>query len=763
MAGFGFANTGEIAGCSQLQIDNQILTADPTDLLLNGVPIATINVLPNIEEWAEYDAIHDIVMNGAGISGQPFGITGSKFYGFSNSSALTCSGTSPNATLFLDGVAIAGDGYTGVSEWANYPAISAVDGNGQNFTNLNNLNFNTAVPLPIVGNASINNLNSLNFSYVTAGVGQAGLANVNNIAWWNPNFPGVPGAYVNQFSKVLGGNVYLCSDTALSVPSVSVNGLLGDPGAKISANGNSVTGEYVLVNGNPCPASWSEFPCTAVSLNMNDNQITRCRQIDFANTGAGPFNLLSINGAGNLTTNGGELLPLVQWSTKPATEGVDLAGNDLNRTALIRFGPASDNILAVDGANRLTYNGNIIQTGTGNIANWAQYNANHNVVIPAAYALTINAENTLTVYKNTILNTNIYHGAEGNASSPDFISFPTSFQVGNPAFPARVISMTAGAEGFGINSDTEVNIDALGLVAISAGGVLTMEAVGDVNITGALTTFEIGDWTVAAGGLEWATGGVVWGAGAFDLTCAGTALITAPLVNIAGASVSFTGGLVTIASGGLAVAAGGVSVAGGGVSIAGGGLIVGGGAANLNGGATVSGTLNAATITGVTSLAGAESGAALTNIASINGYNVNEIIFAPETYIAGYSAVVIPTTPRHLASMGTFTWNFNSPRTIVNVTVNGTATAGAPNVMGFSLDLIWSGGSTTLVACGTDRPAVAQIVSFAGNNVYTCSFTDELRVQPPFGASVSVYVTGQASSGTVTQSGTAVVTLSPSQ
>ena len=45
-------NNGDIRGVSYLQIDNQILTADPLDLLLNGVPIATINVLPNIEEWA---------------------------------------------------------------------------------------------------------------------------------------------------------------------------------------------------------------------------------------------------------------------------------------------------------------------------------------------------------------------------------------------------------------------------------------------------------------------------------------------------------------------------------------------------------------------------------------------------------------------------------------------------------------------------------------------------------------------------------------
>ena len=45
---------------SYLNIDGQVLTADPTDLLLNGVPIATISALPNIEEWANYDALNNV-------------------------------------------------------------------------------------------------------------------------------------------------------------------------------------------------------------------------------------------------------------------------------------------------------------------------------------------------------------------------------------------------------------------------------------------------------------------------------------------------------------------------------------------------------------------------------------------------------------------------------------------------------------------------------------------------------------------------------
>jgi hypothetical protein len=78
----------------------------------------------------------------------------------------------------------------------------------------------------------------------------------------------------------------------------------------------------------------------------------------------------------------------------------------------------------------------------------------------------VNAENALTVYRNSILNTNILHGVAGNLSAPDFISFPNTFQVGSTVAPAREITMTAGALGLGLNSLTEVNMDAVGAVAI---------------------------------------------------------------------------------------------------------------------------------------------------------------------------------------------------------------------------------------------------------------------------------------------------------
>ena len=790
LAELNLAN-GDIRGCSYLQIDSQILTADPTDLLLNGVPIATINDLPNIEEWAEYDAIHDIVMNGEGITGQPFGVTGSKFYGFFNGSTLGVTGSGATANLLFDGSAIGGTG-TGPSQWSKYPAIQNVDFSGKEITNINKVTFNTAVPG--LGGASINALNDLNFSYATALAGQANVTNVNNVAFWNPNSPGVPGFYANMYSKNLTygaqpSSLFLATDTKFAVPALYTSGIAGTAGGKLEvlgADANTAT-----VNGTPCSASWSEYNATQ-ALNMNNNQILSCRQIDFAHTNAGPFNLLSIDADGDLTTGGNKLLATRFWSTLDAVQDINAAQHNLVNVPTITFANPA-NSLTTNGENQLVYNGQVIQTGNGNIANWAQYNANHDVIIPAAYSLQINPENTLNVYRNSQLNTNITHGVNGNTSAPNFTSYPTDFTVND----ARKISLnttnvTPLVSGIGLNSASSINID--------CATVLSIAAVGDVNLAGAITTFELGEfniacanWNVEAAALEWATGAVAWNSTAgFEFVAEALTAFNAPLINFLGGAVNFQGGLVTITAGGLAVLGGGVSVAAGGVSIAGGGLQVGGGVANLNAGASVTGTLTAPTIAGVATLTGAGAGAdlntiksltgagtgailnnisqirgngtngmSLTGVTSINGNSIAEVIFSPETYTLGYTAVVVGGTNGLLLSFPAINWPFNSPKTNVSVTVNGSADVGTATAIGISISFVWTGGSTQTIACDPSRPALAPLLPLGGNK-YTCSFNDELATQPPYNTAVTMQINALATN-LITTGGTVVVSIFPSQ
>jgi hypothetical protein len=324
-------NDGDIRGCSYLQIDAQILTADPTDLLLNGVPIATINVLPHIEEWANYDAINNVVMNGEGISGEPYSVLGSKSYGFSNGSALTCVGTSPSATLYLDGEAIAGGTAGTPAQWAKFRAIQTVDFSGNEISNINKITFNTAVPL--LGGASINALNDINYSYATALAGQANMTNINNIAFWNPAYPGVPGFYANMYTKQLtygvgAASTYIATDTRLAIPSLFLGGALGTAGGKLEVLGPNAT--TATINGNPCSASWSQYPAID-TVNMNNNQLLNVFQIDF-NRGAGqPHNLLAINPGGHLTAEGSLIV------TSPATADFDMATHAIQNLAFINF------------------------------------------------------------------------------------------------------------------------------------------------------------------------------------------------------------------------------------------------------------------------------------------------------------------------------------------------------------------------------------------------------------------------------------------
>jgi len=524
------------------------------------------------------------------------------------------------------------------SLWSNYPAINEVAIGGYAVNEMGNLTFTTSAPSPFPLGSIIANMNNITFSYPNSALGFSSINGVNTL-----NFGVVPGGLAITSSV---DTLTLNGRLATNLLSVNSAAFTSDGPA-----GGGVNASYAVINGNPCPGAWSQFPASQ-AVDLAGNQVLGCRQIDFAfENGVGPFNLLSINAQGNLTTDGDELLPISQWSTQNAIQDVNMNNNSITGISQLIFRNGNPlvniNNLSVDpNNNNLLYNGTPVQVGAGNVADWAQYPANNDVTIPADYALSVNAENTLAVYRDSQLNTNILHGVAGNASAPDFISYPTTFQVGSTVAPAREITMTAGALGLGLNSLTEANLDAVGAVVITAGGALTLDAVGDVNLLGALTTFEIGNWAVGAGALEWATGAVAWESGAFDLTCAGTALINAPLINLAGGSVSFTGGLVTVASGGMAIASGGLSVAGGGITVSGGALVVDGSVANLNGGASIGGTLTAPTIAGCATFTGASTGTVMTAVKSVAGTgtaesvitNVNSV--ATNNLVSGYDSAL---------------------------------------------------------------------------------------------------------------------------
>ena len=519
----GIQSAGVITGIDSLQLNTQILTALPNALLLNGVPVATTSDLPNINQWANYPAIDTIQMNAPG-SGGPHQMTGVANIQWAQGTTLIgeknpTSPANPDGThsrffvldyptdpvqkiiysTDLSGGYEALGAYTGVPKWSLYPPQNNIDFNGKEITNINKITFNTAVPG--LGGASVNALNELNFSYATALVNGAGINNLNNIAWWNPDYPGVPGFYINLYTKKLSYNggaatAYLATDTKLCVPSLYTSAAPGTAGGKLEVLGAAA--RTATINGFPCSASWSLYPATE-SVQMEFQQMLNVAQIQFARNIGGPFNLLAINGNGFLTAEGRLVV------TSPASEDIDMNGFCIRNAGCVGFTNDPANLLTTAGTT-LEWRGQPVQVGNvGNVALWANYVAASDVYIPAAHALNINQENANFYYKDCHLNANIYHGVYGGhgippfvSTSPDFISYPTTFQVGGIGSPAREFSVTAGLEGLGLNSLTELNIDSPSIfvngvaVEIGGGGV-TINPTGAILMTSAdLTATMVG-------------------------------------------------------------------------------------------------------------------------------------------------------------------------------------------------------------------------------------------------------------------------------
>jgi hypothetical protein len=747
----GIQSAGDITGIDSLELNTQVLTAIPNALLLNGVPIATISNLPNIYQWATYPALANVELNTPGAGG-PHQLRGAAIVSFSVDNYLeglqnpqdpdNPSGANSRLTMHdyygdpvekiiystnLTGAYAAPGTYTGVPKWATFKPSQDVDWDGKQITNINEITFNTAIPQ--LGGASINALNDLNFSLLTAAAGYAGVNNVNNIAFWNPNFPGVPGAYVNLYSKNLtyAGNssIYLATDTKISAPSLFLGGLGGNAGGKLEILGDAAV--VATINGSPCSASWATYPCgNPAGVNMNGQQILACRQIDFQNDNPAPIhNLLSIDAQGYLTCESppGTVVRIgpggSAWSTFPATQNVNMAGNNIQNIGNLRFNIDLGNILSVANGTTLQWRGQNVLTGAfpgDNTPNWANYQAVNTVTIPKEHSLNINAENGNFFYEDSHLNVNIYHGVESGhgifETAPDFISFPTTFQVGNPVFPAREISMTAGAFGFGLNSDTEVNLDGVdvningGLVEIG-GGAVTINPGGAVLIESADLTATCGVITMNAtlGAMELGADGLISIDATLDLNLVSAlAIEMTALTPVAGTISLASGGTTSIVSGGL------FNVTSDGATWNVGGLTFDAGIVGITWGAT---TANLASLTATT---GDVNWTSLTNFS----------VTAPTASFAG-GALNVASAVTNLIG-GTLTIN-NAAATVISspvLSLNSTQTvlaAGRPlktdilqpttaNSLAISgVDTIAGGGS------GMDLTNIANFETYSATNV----------------------------------------------
>lgn len=553
--------------------------------------------------------------------------------------------------------------------WSQYPATQDVSIPALAIQNINQVNFNTAIPGPLTTGATINALNKLNFSNATSLVGFSQVNGVNNIAFWNSNFPGF------AFNNLYGSGSTITSDTKMVLPSLTLDSAAIGVGP-VSGGG----AEYMKVNNQPCPSFWTNFAALG-DVNMAGNQILSCRQIDFAvDPVAGPFNLLSINNLGQLTTAGLPLLATGQWATTPAIQTVHMDNFSVDQINQLIFQQGGNvNNLAVNVSNQLTYNGAVVNTGPGNVSTWAQFVANHDVTIPKQYVLSINGENALSTYLDSHLNTNIYHGVEGNFSSPDFISFPTTFQVGNVLFPARAIELFGGALGITVESNTGLSLTGITDVNINSGAIITLDTEGDVNIIA-------GAWTVEAGL-------TIFTLGAFNIT-SGVTTVEAIDFNLTSGLTTFELGEFNIASGITTIETAALEI----ISAASttvnsvGPLIVAGESTVSIAGTVVNIATPLLTVTG-----------AAVNIASAS------LSIASNVGIAGNIIIGTTLAPHTLTVNGTTNMNGNLSVNSANLLAN--------QVLSGNLSLLHIGNSTA----GTDNVTLTDVSSIQSNSGMTLS------------------------------------------
>jgi hypothetical protein len=141
-------NTSTI-NVATIDLDGQLLTANASDLLLNGVPVATISQLSNVADWSIYPAI----LAGVDMANLPI------------SNASTIELNSRTVTTGL-GNTILINGTDPVASWANYMAISSFSMNNYDIVNISSVNTGTLMLMSTGGTATGNLTTNSNGSVI---------------------------------------------------------------------------------------------------------------------------------------------------------------------------------------------------------------------------------------------------------------------------------------------------------------------------------------------------------------------------------------------------------------------------------------------------------------------------------------------------------------------------------------------------------------------------------------------------------------------
>jgi hypothetical protein len=329
-----------ITNASSLQIDDQVLTALSGELLLNGVPIATISGISNVSDWALYPAIANVnfsnfaIQNASGITTTTLS-AGSIAAASINVSGLPVVTTPSTTDINLSGnnitnaasVQIGGrtltttnggatpnlliNGSNILSNWSSFTAGSAVS------MGLNDIN--NAKDIYASGSVNAGSMNTTSSITISAqvltttpsalflnGVQIASTAAPVDVSQW-ATFPAVANVDMSAYNIVNADSIVATSanlSEAVRAPLIVVKASSA-PLSPVVDLTTDPSGTQLLVNGQPVytgalppsdTSNWATYPAVA-NVNMSGKAI-------FAGTDALTTNDLSMYGL-NINLNAG--------------------------------------------------------------------------------------------------------------------------------------------------------------------------------------------------------------------------------------------------------------------------------------------------------------------------------------------------------------------------------------------------------------------------------------------------------------------------
>jgi hypothetical protein len=475
----------------------------------------------------------------------------------------------------------------GSLDWSNNPAISNVNIDGFNISNINELDSVEILTGTITAmHAIASNIDVSNITALDAFCGNLTVQNLTDLS----------------------GNIKILNEDDQAINYMQ------------AISGNLYFNNQLLAQANNIQdiADWSLYPALQ-TINADNNGINNTGNISFGNN----TNILSVNGGNQLLYNGNIISSLAGVnalntltgnltlsSTNPATLTVanDIANNIINLTVpttisgvssintltgnltLLSTNPATLTVDTYSGNNTVTFT--VPPSAVPAPVDWANYPAINAVSIPDKN-LNMTTSTPGIAYNKATLNADVDIGTLTNAPlRPDFNAYCGTVTFGGLTTPLTAMNINSIGP-VSVNSILGISIAGGGGVSVTGGGAVTVNSVGGVLVDG---------------------GGAISINGAGGVSIIGTGLLS-----IASGGVLVSGGGIAINAGGMTISAGGLGVLGGTLAVgtlsgAGGGVNIFGSDIQMIPVGTATASIKTNLIAGYT-----VGGLAITDVATING------------------------------------------------------------------------------------------------------------------------------------------------